>query len=858
VYFGIIALSCFLKHATIIILAMLKNKWYLLITMNLLFFQSFSQSKVKFTFHVKDQNTQKPIFGASVFFSGYTFGAISDTTGQASLYLAKQNFGVSIRAIGYKLKTERINTETSTDLVVFLVPDILELEAVNITAEKQGTNVQRIEMGVERLSGKTLKVLPKLMGEADVIRSLMLLPGVSTVGDGASGFNVRGGNVDQNLVLLDGVPLNNSSHLFGFFTAFNADIVQDVSLYKGGISAKYGGRSSSVLDVRLKEGDFTKWSFEGGVGPIASHVVLDGPIVKDRTSLSIGTRGSFSDFYLKYFPNKNLSQSRANFYDINAKITHKIGKNQRLSLSLYTSKDDFKFAGDTLYFWQTSNYSLKHNWLIGPKLSHNFSAFKSFYNYGIEGKKENLEFIWNPAIYQTAFKEDLEYTFSEHKSLLFGGEFNFYENITGDVLPTTTTSIVNKFSMQNENAREWAVYVSNSNRFLNQKLSLEFGVRYAHYDLLGPLQVLAYRPDVPRTLSSISDTLHFSKGNKVYSFGGFEPRLSASFMLSPKLSVKVGYNRMRQFRHLLSNTMAISPADLWKNSNANLPPQVTDQFSLGLFKDFEPNENSFYESSVEIYYKNLPSLIDYKDGASLFLNPTVETELLIGKGNAYGAEVFLKKVKGIRLTGWVSYTYSRSFRTLSATPFQDAANFGLSFPANFDSPHSFKSVLNYRMAKRVAFNSTITFNSGRPITFPNGKYKLYNFNEAYDYMILNGLLPRPGKEIKTYEWNGQTFTYLIDGIINENLDGYATPSYTRRNSERIPAYMRMDVSLNVEPREEKKFKSSWSVGVYNVLGRQNVYSIYFKSSTGLRNQAKTYKMSVLGAAIPSVSYNFKF
>jgi hypothetical protein len=834
------------------------KKWYFLGTMLFVFSPSFSQSKVKFTFDIKDSNTNKPIFGASVFFSGYSFGAISDTSGKASLQLSEQNFSATIRAIGYKIKVEKIRPGVLNNLEVRLIPDILELEAVNITAEKQGSNIQRVEMGVEKMSGKTLKMLPKLMGETDVIRSLLLLPGVSTVGEGASGFNVRGGNVDQNLILLDGVPLYNSSHLFGFFTAFNADLVQDVSLYKGGISSKYGGRSSAVLDVRLKEGDFSKWNIEGGLGPIASHLVLDGPLIKDRTSVSIGSRGSFSDFYLKYFPDKNLSQSGANFYDINAKITQKIGKNQRLSFGMYTSNDDFKFAGDTLYFWKTTNLSIKHSALLNSKMSHNFTGFMSRYEYGINGRKEDLEFTWKPAIYQRSIKEDFEYSFSNNHSIMLGGELNLFENLPGDISPTSSTSIVNSFKIQNEKSNEWALYASNTNKILNQKVSYEIGLRYAKYNLMGPLTSYLYQENTPKTINTINDTLEYRKGQKVYSKGGFEPRFSMSYILSPLASIKLGYNRMRQYRHLISNTMAVSPADIWKNSNAYLPPQVADQYSIGIFKDFKQNDNSFYETSIELYYKNLLSLIDYADGATLFLNPTVETELLRGKGWAYGAEFFLKKVKGIRLTGWVSYTFSRSFRKVEETMFQNSANFGLSFPSNFDSPHSFKSVINFRMSKRATLNNTFTFNSGRPITYANGKYKLYEFNDAYDYMLKNGLIPRPGKELKTYEWNGQTISYLIDGIINENIDGYSTPSFTLRNSERIPPYIRMDVSVNVESKSSKKLKNSWNVGVYNILGRDNVYSIYFKSNTGLRNQAKTYKMSVLGAAIPSISYNFKF
>ncbi len=685
----------------------------------------------------------------------------------------------------------------------------------------------------------------------------MLLPGVSTIGEGASGFNVRGGNVDQNLVLLDGVPLFNTSHLFGFFTGFNADMVQDLSLFKGGIPSMYGGRASSVLDVRLKEGNVEKWGVEGGVGPISSRLLFDGPLIKGKTSLIVGARGSLSDFYMKYFPNPALAKSKADFYDVNLKLTHRFGKNQRISFSAYVSNDGFKFASDTLYSWNTKVFSIKHNALIGTKISHNFTAFMSDYAYGIEGLKQGVEFIWRPSIIQKSVKEDLSWDINPKNRLDLGFEFSAFQNDAGSFLPNSAGSAIEKFPMTTENSQEMSAYVGHSMR-LSDKISLDYGLRYAMYQLLGPLDFYGYKSGTPRAFNTLKDTTSYGSGSVIQTYGGFEPRLSFAFKVDTSLSIKGGFTRMQQFRHLLSNTMAISPVDVWKNANPYLPQQIADQYSLGIFKNFTNDQNAVFETSLEVYYKNLKNVVDYIDGAALYLNPTVETELLVGKGRAYGAELFLKKARGIRLTGWVSYTYARTFRQIEANAEQAAANFGLEFPANFDTPHTFKFVLNNRFTKRISFNANFTYMSGRPITYPNGRYKLYAYNELLDYANANGIFPRPGLTPTTYKYGGSTNTYLVGSTITQVLDGYSSPSFTLRNEERIPFYMRMDIGITVEPKAGKKWQCSWNFSIYNVLARQNAYSLFFRSSTGLINQARTYQLSILGAAIPSITYNFKF
>jgi hypothetical protein len=375
---------------------------------------------------------------------------------------------------------------------------------------------------------------------------------------------------------------------------------------------------------------------------------------------------------------------------------------------------------------------------------------------------------------------------------------------------------------------------------------------------LGPYNLAIYQQGVPRALNTLANIKSYENEDVVQTLGGFEPRISMAFRIDTSLSVKLGFNRMQQFRHLLSNTMAISPVDIWKNSNPYLPQQMADQISIGLFKNFANAHNAVFETSIELYYKDLKNVLDYVDGASLYINPTIETELLVGKGRAYGAEIFIKKARGLRLTGWVSYTYARTFRQAIADVNQGAANFGLEYPANFDTPHNFKFVLNNRLTNRISFNANFTYTSGRPITYPNARYKVYAFNELFDYAYANGIFPRPGLRPTVYQYGGSNNTYLVGSVIQPLLDGYSSPSFTLRNEERIPFYMRLDVGFSLDAKPSKKWQGSWNFSIYNLLARQNVYSIFFRSSTGLTNQARTYQLSILGAAVPSITYNFKF
>lgn len=821
--------------------------------------RSFSQKSdfILFSGKTVDAQTGENLAGTAIYFSGVSLVAISDSLGQFSITLPANKYAYGVRRVGYKFQYGKIDLSTSQEITFQLEESTKLLDEVIISTERSDQSLKRAISGVERMSSKTLRRMPTLMGEVDVVRSILALPGVSTIGEGASGFNVRGGNVDQNLVLLDGVPLYNTSHLFGFFTSFNSNLVSDLSLYKGGIPSTFGGRSSSVLNVRLKEGDFEKWNKHIGLGPLSSQITLDGPLKTNKTSILLGARSSLSDFYLGFFPGKDIAKSKANFYDFNLKLSQQINQKNKIALGYYQSGDLFRFGIDTSYFWNTKSINLKFNSLINAKLSNSFIAFYSDYEYGIKGTKANLEFEWNPRIKQQSVKDILTYEASKNHSYEIGLEINLYENNQGSFHPTTENSIIQNFNMPIERAKDAAIFL-NSNYHLGDRVNLTLGFRYSVFGNYGEAVKLKYAENSPRTPYSVIDTLNYTKGKLIQSYGGFEPRLSISYQLTEYSSFKLGYNRVRQYMHLLSNTMAISPVDIWKFSDSYVKPQVVDQYSAGIFKNWDLVSRGSFESSIETYYKAYQNIIDYIDGANLYLNPSVETELLNARGRSYGLEFMLKKSRGLRTTGWVSYAYSRSFRQSITNQEQLGANFGKEFPSNFDIPHSIKFVWNYRLNRRFSFNANFNYSSGRPITFPNGRYKIYAFNEVYHYAYANGIFPREGLVPKTYSYRGREYTFLEIADIAPVLDGYSTPSFTLRNQERIPFYMRLDVGITIEPKGGNKKEQSWNFSIYNLLSRANVYSIFFRSSTGTINQARAFELSVLGAAIPSITYHIKF
>ncbi|MCK4825926.1 TonB-dependent receptor, partial [bacterium] len=520
----------------------------------------------------------------------------------------------------------------------------------------------------------------------DVIRSLTLLPSVNTVGEGASGFNVRGGDIDQNLILLDDAPVFNSSHVFGFFSVFNPDVVNNVTLMTGGISAKYGGRLSSILDIKQNEGNYKKFTGKGGIGIVSSRLALEAPILKDKCSFLVAGRTSYSDWILRKVPDINVQSSSAFFYDLTAKINYRINHKNKLSVSTYISDDIFGFGPDTTYNWGTRNAVFKYNHTWGENLFSDFTAYYSNYHYKVNNQEEYNSFELEYAIENQSLKADFTYLLQKHH-IDFGTGIIWYGIKPGTLIPASEISSINPVYLKKEQSREMAVYVNDEYK-ISPGITIMYGLRYSSFQNLGPADVYLYQDNIPKEQGTITDTLQYSNGEIIKSYGGFEPRVSIKLGIGPSSSLKLSYNRMRQYISLISNTAAITPIDIWKTSNKHIKPQTGDQVIIGYFKNFA--ENSI-ETSIEVYYKKVNHLVEYKDGANLLLNETLEADLLEGKGRAYGLELQVKKKNG-RLTGWANYAYSRSERQVNGEYPEEQINFGEYYPSNYDKPHNVKLV----------------------------------------------------------------------------------------------------------------------------------------------------------------------
>ena len=685
--------------------------------------------------------------------------------------------------------------------------DIVTLKEVIVEAEKD-KNVSGMQMGLEKLDIKTMRQVPTAFGETDILRVIMTLPGVKTVGEGSTGLNVRGGATDQNLILFNDATIYNPSHLFGFFSAFNPDILQGVELYKSAIPAKYGGRLSSVLDISTREGNKKKFGGAGGIGPLTSRLTLEGPLVKDKSSFIISGRASYSDWILKLLSDKNFARSSAAFYDLTAHVNHEINEKNSIYATAYFSSDRFRLASDTTYHYTNQAASLKWRHNFNNKLYGVLTGTYSHYDYDVTSTKNPVSASQlKYAINQTGLRADFSYFPNARHTVDFGASSLLYNIAPGSLLPLGEASLLRPNMLPQERALESALYVSD--RFdITPRFSVSAGLRYSFFQALGPRAVYQYAPGESRSEATITDTVQYGSNKVLATYHGPEYRLSARYSLSDNSSVKASYTRTRQYIHQLSNTASVSPTDVWKLSDNNIRPQIGDQYSVGYYRNFKSNT---IEASVETYYKTLRDFVDYKSGATLVLNPHIETDIINAEGKAYGVEVFVKKLTG-KLNGWVGYTYSRSLVQVNAATTADMVNGGNYYPSNFDKPHDFTLVGNYRFSRRFSTSVNFTYSTGRPITLPLAKYYVANSLRVF---------------------------------------------YSDRNEYRVPDYLRLDLALNIEGshKVQKLAHSSWTVGVYNLTGRRNPYSIYFKSVNG---QIKGYQLSIFGQPIPTVTYNFKF
>ncbi len=756
---------------------------------------------------VREAETGEPLVGAVIYAEDATQGVVSDVTGYYRIELPAGQHQMVFQSLGKKPLKKQVLLYSDGKINVELNDEITALREVEIVAEKY-QNVAGMQMGMEKVDIRSIKNIPTSMGETDVIKSALLLPGVQTVGESASGFNVRGGSTDQNLILFDDAPVYNSSHLFGFFSAINSEIIRDFELYKSGIPAEYGGRISSVFDISSRDGNKKRFSGSGGVSPITGRIALEGPVIKDKASFLISGRSTYSDWLLGRINDPAIRNSDATFYDLNAKISVDFNTKNRLEVSGYQSNDFFRLNSDTAYSYQNQTLSASYMHRFSGKLASYIKGIYSSYNYTISSNQEPAaSFNMNYAIDHRELQTNFSYFLTDNHKLAFGASTIFYSLNPGTITPGHSESLIAEKKLEKERANESAFFLSDEFN-LGSRLKIYAGLRYSHFMLFGPGTVYQYAAGVPRETENIKDTATFDKGKIIQTYGGPEFRFSARYKTGSKSSVKISYNRMRQYLHMLSNTTAISPTDAWKLSDTYVPPQVGDQYSLGFYRDIL---NRRVESSVEVYYKEIKDVLEYEGGAQLLLNRTIESDLIKANGEAYGVEVLLKKKRG-RFNGWISYTYSRIFiKTFSDFP-SEQINGGAAFPANFDKPHDVSVVANYQFTRRLSASGNFVYSTGRPITYPIAKYAFGNSTLLH---------------------------------------------YSDRNEFRIPDYMRVDFSVTLDGnlRADKIWHSSWSLSVYNLTGRDNVYSIFFTTNNGKVNG---YKMSVFAQPIVTLTYNFRF
>ncbi|UOQ98633.1 TonB-dependent receptor [Hymenobacter sp. 5317J-9] len=766
-----------------------------------------ASGRATLTGHVRSAKTGGPVAGATVYVDGPGGGMATDAQGYYALTLPVGPHVLNIRGIGIKNTRRRVLLLANGQLDVQMEEDVVVLKEVVVEAEKT-KNVTGMQIGVEKLDIKTMRQVPTAFGETDVMRVVLMLPGVKSVGEGSNGISVRGGGTDQNLILFNDATIYNPSHLFGFFSGFNPAILKSVELYKTGIPAKYGGRLSSVLDITTREGNKQKFAGAGGIGLLTSHLALEGPIVKDKTSFLVSGRTSYSDWLLGKLPSRTLRESSASFYDVNAQVNHTFDPNNALSVNGYVSRDRFKFGADTTYAYQNRNGSVKWRHTFGSQLFGVLTGTYSRYDYQIESERNPVNAsVLRFDIEQLGGQADFSYFHSSAHTVDFGGSTLRYGMSPGSLQPRGDKSLVVSQTLAREQAQESALYVSD--RWdVTARFSVYLGLRYSYYQALGPRDVYRYEDGRPRSPTTVLDTMRYGSGRTVATYHGPEYRASLKYALNDNSSVKAAYNRTRQYIHQLTNTASVSPTDTWKLSDAYVRPQVGDQVSVGYYRNFKANT---IETSVETYYKVMQDFLDYKGGAKLLLNPHLETDVVSAKGKAYGVEVSVRKTAG-KVNGWLNYTYARTLAQVNPDNPAERINGGNYYPSNYDKPHEVNLAGNYRFSKRFSTSVNFNYSTGRPITLPLSKYY---------------------------------------------IDGTGRVYYSDRNAYRVPDYYRVDFSMNIEGnhRIKKLAHSSWTVAVYNLTGRSNPYSVYFKSVGG---QIKGYQLSIFAQPIPTVTYNFKF
>jgi hypothetical protein len=765
-----------------------------------------SAGKATVSGYITNSETKEPVAGATIFNQRLSAGTVSNAYGYYTLTLPRGIHNLQFSFIGMKEKTVDVNLYGTGEMNVEMTETLIPLKETVISAQKNAI-LRRFEVGVEKINITSFRLSPTSMGESDIVKSILMIPGVKTVGEGSAGFNVRGGSSDQNLILLYGAPVYNSSHFFGFFSAVNSDIIRDVTLYKGGIPAKYGGRISSVLDISTAEGNKKGFRGSAGISPITTHLMIEGPLIRDTLSLILTARSTYSNWIFKLIDNKNLKNSRASFYDINGKVTWDMNKSNKIETAFYFSHDAFRLGTDSLYKYDNNIIAFRWRHIFNSTFFSDLSINNSFYKYNVSSLENITEsFILSHKVNSTGLKADFNW-FRGKSELNFGLDIDSHVVLPGSYIPANDSSIVEPHYIQRDRALESAIYFED--KFpLTDFLSVSAGMRLSSFLSFGPGSVYLYRPGLAKEKATIIDTLNFRSGQISKKYLGPELRVSLNFRTSDKNSIKINYNRTRQYFHLLTNSTSISPTDTWKLSDYSLKPQIGDQVALGFYQMLFRN---IIEASAEIYYKRINNMVDFKGGANLIMNDNIEEEIVNTEGKAYGMEFLFKKTEGkVRFS--VGYTFARTFMRSLSNITDEIINDGKWFPSNFDKPNDLVVTMNYIFSRRFSFSADYTYNTGRPITYPVSTYHMYD-----DLLIF----------------------------------------YSDRNKYRIPDYSRLDLSFRVggSLRVRRIAHPNWTFSVYNLLGRKNVYSVYFKKDGDVVNG---YKLSVFGKAIPSVTFNFDF
>ncbi|WBM74324.1 TonB-dependent receptor [Saprospira grandis] len=757
--------------------------------------QLWSQEKVSLSGYLRDAETGEELLFANVAIPAEAMGVSTNEYGYYALSLPKGQYVVSYSYVGYQTVLDTIDLQADLVKDIELLPESTTVDAVVVTDERTDENVKSTDMSVLSLDMKEAKKVPVIFGEQDIVKTLQLMPGVSPSSEGGSGFFVRGGNADQNLILLDDAPVYNAAHLLGFFSVFNSDALKDVKLYKGGVPAEFGGRASSVMDVHMKNGNSKTFSGSGGLGLISSRLTLEGPIVKDKGSFIVSGRRTYADLMFQLVAD-DFDGGSLYFYDLNLKANYKLGQKDRLYLSGYFGRDVFGFDGSGLD-WGNATLTLRWNHLFNEKLFANTTFVYSEYDYGFAVRTDNFDIDLSAGINNLNLKQDYSYYLNPNNNIKFGWQSLYYNFRPGsfEAKDSETDDVLGSAKLAQQYALENAAYISNQHK-INKKLSMNYGLRLTSFSNIGATTVKTYNE-----ANEAIDSVSYGSGEFFNTYFGLEPRVNAVYLLDDKSSIKASYNRIYQYLHILSNASSGTPTDIWAPSTPLIKPQYADQVALGYFRNFLDNKLEF---SVEGYYKQLGNQVDYEDGAETFLNEDLEAELVFGQGRAYGMEVFLRKRQG-KFTGWVSYTLSKSERQ-----FADINN-GNWFSARQDRRHDISVVGVYDITKKWSLSAAWVYYTGDAITFPSGKYE---------------------------------------------VDGQIVNLFSSRNGDRMPDYHRLDIGATYVFRDSKKWYSDINFSVYNAYNRKNAYSISFQENeAGTGTEA--VRLALFGI-VPSISWNFKF